>query len=75
MATKVEAKLSRELSCVVCGKPAVGAWLWDGNEVGTAGCAEHAEEVRRLVGALIADGRVRGNGKFVWLTDEGSDGS
>jgi len=75
MAAMIEAKPSRELTCVVCGKPAVGVWVWDGNEVGTAGCAEHADEVRRLVAALIADGRVKGDGKFVWLTDEGSDGS
>jgi len=75
MATKVEATKSSQVTCTVCGKPAVGAWLWDGNEFGTAGCAEHADEVRRLVAALIADGKVRGSGKFVWLNEERSDGN
>jgi len=73
MATKVKAMKSRQLTCTVCGKPAVGVWVWEDDQLGTTGCKEHADEVKRLIEALITDGKVKGNGRFVWLTDEGSD--
>jgi len=75
VAAKVGANLSRQVTCGVCGKPMVAVWIWDGKLFITAACAEHADEVRRVVVAFFADERLWRSGKFVRPTDEGSDGS